>query len=80
MVIYEKIYFEAYIYVKNTFVSKLIGTITFSIRERRPKSMLEFFSSLLKDTPNILWFPPVHVVKTHFLLENDINCIFTVLF
>ena len=53
MVIYEKIYFEAYIYVKNTFVSKLIGTITFSIRERRPKSMLEFFSSLLKDTPDI---------------------------
>ena len=69
MVIYEKIYFEVYIYVKNTFVSKLIGTITFSIRERRPKSMLEFFSSFLKipliftDFHQCMWLRPTSFWK-----------------
>ena len=28
------------------------------------------FSSLLRDAPDIHRFPTVHMVKTHFLLEN----------
>ena len=53
--------------ITNTFNTKFYCTIIFYIRESWAYWK---FSSWLRDAPDIYRFPSVHMVKTHFLLEN----------
>ena len=67
MVVYEKIYFEAYtndkyIWHKNNIV-QLCSIL-------RTAELHCNFYNWLRDAPDLYRFPVVHVVKSYFLLEN----------
>ena len=67
MVVYEKIYFEAftndqYIWHKNNIAQLFFVLGRAELRWN--------FSSWLRDASDIHRFPTLHMVKAHFLLEN----------
>ena len=67
MVVYKKIYFEAYINDQHILHKNNITQLYFILRGAE---LCWNFSGWLRDTPDIYRFPAVHMVKTHFLLEN----------
>ena len=67
MVAYEKIYFEAYTDDQNIWHKNNIAQLDFVLGTAE---LCLNFSSWLRDVHDIYWIPVVHMVKTHFLLEN----------
>ena len=67
MVVYEKIYFEAYTNDQYIWHKNNIAQLYFILE----RSKLRWnFSSWLRDAPDIYRFPVEHMFKIHFLLEN----------
>ena len=67
MVVFEKIYFEAYRNDQYIWHKNNIAQLYFILWRAK---LCWNFSRWLRDVPNIYRFPTVHMVKTHFLLEN----------
>ena len=67
MVVYEKIYFEAYTNDQYIWHKNNIAQLYFILGRAKP---CWNFSSWLKDASDIHRFPELHIVKTHFLLQN----------
>ena len=67
MVVYEKIYFEAYTNDQYISHKNNIAQLYFILGRAELRWN---FSSLLRDASDIHRFPTLHMVKTHFLLEN----------
>ena len=67
MVVYEKIYFEAYTLGQYIWHKNYIAQLYFMLG--RAKLHLKFFS-WFRDAPDIYRFPIIHMAKIHFLLEN----------
>ena len=69
MVVYEKIYFEEYSNAQYIWHNNNIAQLYFILG----RTELHWnFSSWLRDASDIHWFPTLHMVKTHFLLENQL--------
>ena len=67
MVVYEKIYFEAYTNDQYIAHKNNNAQLYFILG----KAELRWnFSSWLRDASDIYRFPTLHMVKTHFLLKN----------
>ena len=67
MVVYEKIYFEAYTNDQNIWHKNNIAQLYFILGRAE---LCWNFCSWLRDASDIHRFPTLHMVKTHFLLEN----------
>ena len=67
MVVYEKIYFEAYINDQYTWHKNNIAQLYFILGRAELRWN---FSSWLRDASDIHRFPTLHMVNIHFLLEN----------
>ena len=67
MVVYEKIYFEAYTNDPYIWHKNNIAQFDFILGGAE---LCWNFSSWLRDASDIHRFPTLHMVKTHFLLEN----------
>ena len=67
MVVYEKIYFEAYTNDQYIWHKNNIAQLYFILGRAELRWN---FSSWLKDASDIYRLPILHMVKTHFLLEN----------
>ena len=64
---YEKIYFETWINNQYNWLQNNIAQLYFILWRAK---LCWNFSSCLRDATDIYRFPIVHMVKTHFLLEN----------
>ena len=67
MEVYKKIYFEAYTKDQYIWHKNNIAQLYFILGRAELHSN---FSSWLRDAPDIHRFPTLHMVQTHFLLEN----------
>ena len=67
MVVYEKIYFEAYRNDQYIWHKNNIAQLYFILGRAELRWN---FSSWLRDVPDIHRFPVEHMFKIHFLLEN----------
>ena len=67
MVVYEKIYFEAYTNDQYIWHKNNIAQLYFILGRAE---LCWNFSSEPKDAPDINRFPVEHMFKIHFLLEN----------
>ena len=67
MVVYEKIYFEAYRNNQYIWHKNNIAQLYFILGRAELRWN---FSSWLRDAPDIYRFPVEHMFKIHFLLEN----------
>ena len=67
MFVYETIYFEAYTYDQYIWDKNNIAQLYFILGTAE---LCWNFSGWLRDAPDIYRFPVMHMVKTHFLLEN----------
>ena len=67
MVVYERIYFEAYRNDQYIWHKNNIAQLYFILGR---VELCWNFSSWLKDAPDIYRFPVVHMFNIHFLLEN----------
>ena len=67
MVVYEKIYCEVYTNDPYIWHKNNIEQLYFILARAK---LCWNFSSWLRDVSDIHWFPTLHMVNTHFLLEN----------